>query len=346
MVFELMSTGRTKDLYSVLKVGGGGGRTGPGEGSRHCSIKMTWPLQTKKAGSRLGRRWRRETDLTRAFPTPNPPSSPHPPIPKVEADIEKRKAGGEGLGPFEVSLEERQHEAHMEHLRSRADELFAMMDANGNGYVDRWGFSVRHWGFEERLEGALPEARAGRQAAGAWPQRPADEPHPHPIPPPPQPTPPTTSHPPREEFILAMNMLRDELGWDEAELGTVFNAIDCHGHVSREQVGGLAGGRWDGGRLRAQGAGRRGGAPAIGPLASAGRRAGGLSAASRSRPVTPPPNPNPPPPTPLSHQFQDILIAEELRDPAADAEVLRRMVRSQQAKGWHATHTWEGSLTV
>jgi hypothetical protein len=35
-----------------------------------------------------------------------------------------------------------------------------------------------------------------------------------------------------------MNMLRDELGWDEAELGTVFNAIDCHGHVSREQVGG------------------------------------------------------------------------------------------------------------
>jgi hypothetical protein len=44
---------------------------------------------------------------------------------------------------------------------------------------------------------------------------------------------------PREEFILAMNMLRDELGWDEAELGTVFSAIDCHGHVSREQVRGL-----------------------------------------------------------------------------------------------------------
>jgi hypothetical protein len=66
---------------------------------------------------------------------------------------------------------------------------------------------------------------------------------------------------------------------------------------------------------------------------------------------TPTPHPHPQPhthptPTPLSHQFQDILIAEELRDPAADAEVLRRMVRSQQAKGWHATHTWEGSLTV
>lgn len=35
-----------------------------------------------------------------------------------------------------------------------------------------------------------------------------------------------------------MGVLRDELGWDEAELGTVFSAIDCHGHVSREQVGG------------------------------------------------------------------------------------------------------------
>ena len=34
-----------------------------------------------------------------------------------------------------------------------------------------------------------------------------------------------------------MGMLRDELGWDEAELGTVFDAIDCHGHVTREQVG-------------------------------------------------------------------------------------------------------------
>lgn len=33
-----------------------------------------------------------------------------------------------------------------------------------------------------------------------------------------------------------MALLRDELGWDEAELGTVFDALDCHGHVSREQV--------------------------------------------------------------------------------------------------------------
>jgi hypothetical protein len=66
-----------------------------------------------------------------------------------------------------------------------------------------------------------------------------------------------------------------------------------------------------------------------------------------THPPPPPPQPHThPTPTPLSHQFQDILIAEELRDPAADAEVLRRMVRSQQAKGWHATHTWEGSLTV
>ncbi|GBF98586.1 hypothetical protein Rsub_11311 [Raphidocelis subcapitata] len=62
----------------------------------------------------------------------------------------------------------------------------------------------------------------------------------------------------REEFILAMNMLRDELGWDEAELGTVFSAIDCHGHVTREQ-------------------------------------------------------------------FADILVAEELRDPTADAELLRHL---------------------
>jgi hypothetical protein len=55
-----------------------------------------------------------------------------------------------------------------------------------------------------------------------------------------------------------MNMLRDELGWDEAELGTMFTAIDCHGHVTREQFG-------------------------------------------------------------------DIVVAEELRDPAADAELLRHL---------------------
>ena len=67
----------------------------------------------------------------------------------------------------------------------------------------------------------------------------------------------------REEFLHAMALLRDELGWDEAELGTVFSAIDCHGHVSREQ-------------------------------------------------------------------FADILIAEELRDPSADAELLRHLTRSSQ----------------
>ena len=74
-----------------------------------------------------------------------------------------------------------------------------------------------------------------------------------------QPLPLQSTHPnEREEFILAMNMLRDELGWDEAELGTVFSAIDCHGHVTREQ-------------------------------------------------------------------FADILVAEELRDPTADAELLRHL---------------------
>jgi hypothetical protein len=46
-----------------------------------------------------------------------------------------------------------------------------------------------------------------------------------------------------------MSLLRDELGWDEAELGTVFSAIDCHGHVTREQVGVVLGEGWGGGRV-------------------------------------------------------------------------------------------------
>ncbi|KIZ05691.1 hypothetical protein MNEG_2268 [Monoraphidium neglectum] len=139
LVFELMSTGRTKDLYSILK---------------------------------------------------------------VESQLAERR--GEHLAPHEPTAEERQHDDHITHLRVRADELFDAMDTNGDGIVDR------------------------------------------------------------EEFLVAMSMLRNELGWDEAELGTVFDAIDCHGHVSREQ-------------------------------------------------------------------FADILVAEELRDPSADAELLRHLVHSRPA---------------
>lgn len=134
MVYDLMSTGRSRDLYSVLK---------------------------------------------------------------VEAAIAQRNGPAKAHVPSDDEL---RHEEHMAHLRSRADELFALMDTNGDGVVDR------------------------------------------------------------EEFIIGMNMLRDELGWDEAELGTVFTAIDCHGHVSRDQFG-------------------------------------------------------------------DIVVAEELRDPAADAEMLRHVTR-------------------
>ena len=46
----------------------------------------------------------------------------------------------------------------------------------------------------------------------------------------------------REEFIAAMDLLKSDLGWSEAELGAVFSAIDCHGHVTREQVRGGRGG--------------------------------------------------------------------------------------------------------
>lgn len=141
MVFELMSTGRTRDLYSVLK---------------------------------------------------------------VESEIAKRN--GRALGStYQCTLEEQEHLDHINYLRQRADELFNEMDTNKNGFVDR------------------------------------------------------------EEFLHAMALLRDELGWDEAELGTVFSAIDCHGHVSREQ-------------------------------------------------------------------FADILIAEELRDPSADAELLRHL--AHQRPNW------------
>ncbi|KAI8464003.1 MAG: hypothetical protein J3K34DRAFT_441875 [Monoraphidium minutum] len=122
---------------------------------------------------------------------------------KVESDMAKRAAAGDG-GPLATHLtpEEEAHEAHVAHLRARADELFGALDATGDGVLDR------------------------------------------------------------EEFLQGMNTLRDELGWDEAELGTVFGAIDCHGHVTREQ-------------------------------------------------------------------FSDILVAEELRDPSADAELLRHLAHAR-----------------
>jgi hypothetical protein len=34
-----------------------------------------------------------------------------------------------------------------------------------------------------------------------------------------------------------MRSLRDELGWDEAEVGEALDALGCHGRVSEEQVG-------------------------------------------------------------------------------------------------------------
>ena len=192
-----------------------------------------------------------------------------------------------GSGPAAAAVaahvpsdDELRHEEHMAHLRSRADELFALMDTNGDGVVDR---CMGAGGAFRRLSGAGSSfVDCGWRCSGRLPRCPPHDaglslratawrdlmsayadtcPH-SPCPPFPPPCLPCLPVPPprREEFIIGMNMLRDELGWDEAELGTMFTAIDCHGHVSRDQFG-------------------------------------------------------------------DILVAEELRDPSADAELLRHVTR-------------------
>jgi hypothetical protein len=173
---------------------------------------------------------------------------------------------------------------------------------------------------------------------------------------------------PREEFILAMNMLRDELGWDEAELGTVFNAIDCHGHVSREQVRCMRRRSVASGALRS---GQQVGQPTAKKDCAAPRHLfTDFSTAQLPLkvpawhccpqpprllpPALSPPYPTPPHPTPrhatprhatprhatprhatprhATPQFRDIMIAEELRDPSADAELLRHL--AHQRPSW------------
>lgn len=94
-----------------------------------------------------------------------------------------------------------------------------------------------------------------------------------------------------------MGVLRDELGWDEAELGTVFSAIDCHGHVSREQVGGGACCVCLRGSVHVL----------VTPCDVQRNRVTQLLRTQRT------------------HQFGDIMVAEELRDPSADAELLRHL---------------------
>ena len=67
---------------------------------------------------------------------------------QVESEIARRRETGAAgpLAPHELSLEEREHDAHMAHLRARADALFEAMDANGNGYVNRCGVDGRGCG--------------------------------------------------------------------------------------------------------------------------------------------------------------------------------------------------------
>lgn len=69
----------------------------------------------------------------------------------------------------------------------------------------------------------------------------------------------------REAFLSAMHVMADDLGWDDDDIATVFDAIDCHGRVTKEQL-------------------------------------------------------------------SDIIVSEDLRDPGADAEVLRRVAHSRP--GW------------
>jgi hypothetical protein len=132
-----------------------------------------------------------------------------------------------------------------------------------------------------------------------------------------------------------MSMLRNELGWDEAELGTVFDAIDCHGHVSREQVQGgyrLCSGLCleDVRKGVACAGGKR--LPVLRDMA-VGKKVGlEWLQASCNRLVQQRLQKHSAHRIPKHlHQFADILVAEELRDPSADAELLRHLVHSRPA---------------
>lgn len=138
MVLELMSAGHTEDVYAILKVQACYGMSS-------LSFYL-WARGVWWSGARCGRAYRRlAVPAAAAGASARRRSRRALDPPQVQEELSRTGAGPAAAAAAArvPTAEEARHEDRIAHLRSRAGELFGLMDSNGDGAVDRCGRGAR-----------------------------------------------------------------------------------------------------------------------------------------------------------------------------------------------------------